>query len=156
PTGSEAFPAMEPETGFAYVIARGNYSPTEVRSLLVEVENEILQVQGVQDVIMTFGGGDGFATGNSPPDTTGMFQLKLITCNDTEKLALTSKHVRARVADFSGFELQIRAAEEGPPAGKAINLRIESTVYADLAPAVGKVRDYIENELGDAIDVEDG
>jgi multidrug efflux pump len=156
PTGSEAFPAMEPETGFAYVIARGNYSPTEVRSLLVEVENEILQVQGVQDVIMTFGGGDGFATGNSPPDTIGMFQLQLINWNERVKAAEIFQKIRDRVADISGLEVQIRAAEEGPPAGKAINLRIESTVYEDLAPAVGKVRDYIENELGDAIDVEDG
>src|SRR5690606_19828345 len=37
-----------------------------------------------------------------------------------------------------------------------INLRVEGTVYEDLAPAVGKLRDFIENELGDTIDIEDG
>ncbi len=52
--------------------------------------------------------------------------------------------------------MQIAAQENGPPAGKAINLSVESTVYADLAPVVGKLRDYVENELGDTIDVEDG
>src|SRR5690606_4653569 len=76
PTGVEAFPAMEPEFGTVSVVARGNYSPSEIRDLLVEVENDILNVHGVQDVIMTFGGGDGFMTGNSPPDTIGMFQLQ--------------------------------------------------------------------------------
>src|SRR5690606_25482559 len=44
----------------------------------------------------------------------------------------------------------------GPPAGKAINLRVESTNYAELIPAVAKLRDFVENELGDTIDVEDG
>jgi multidrug efflux pump len=156
PTGQEAFPAMEPQSGTVAVVARGNYSPTEIRDLLVEVENEILQVQGVQDVIMTFGGGDGFMTGNTPPDTIGMFQLQLIHWNDRVKAEEIFQNIRNRVADISGLEVQIRAAEEGPPAGKAINLRVESTVYDDLAPAVGRIRDYLENELGDTVDVEDG
>jgi multidrug efflux pump len=156
PTGTEAFPAMEPEFGTVAVVTRGNYSPTEIRQLLVEVEKEILQVQGIQDVIMTFGGGDGFATGNTPPDTIGMFQLQLIDWNERVRAAEIFQEIRYRVADISGLEIQIRAQEEGPPAGKAINLRVESTVYDDLIPAVTKLRDFVENELGDTVDVEDG
>jgi multidrug efflux pump len=156
PTGVEAFPAMEPEFGNVFVVARGNYSPGEVRDLLAEVESEILQVQGVQDVIMTFGGGDGMMSASGPPDTVGMFQLQLINWNDRLPAAQIFQQIRERVADISGLEVQIRAQEEGPPAGKAINLRVESTVYDDLIPAVGKIRDYVENELGDTIDVEDG
>ncbi len=68
---SEAFPASEPEYGTVSVIARGNYSPVEIRDLLVEVENEILQVQGIQDSIMTFAGNGGGFGGSSPPDTVG-------------------------------------------------------------------------------------
>jgi multidrug efflux pump len=60
------------------------------------------------------------------------------------------------VKDIPGLEVQIAAQENGPPAGKAINLRVESSNYADLAPSVAKLRDYIENDLGDTIDVEDG
>ncbi|MCS6757910.1 MAG: hypothetical protein MO852_01455 [Candidatus Devosia euplotis] len=59
PTGTEAFPASEPEFGTVNVIARGNYSPAEIRDLLVEVEDQILQVEGIQDVIMSFAGGTG-------------------------------------------------------------------------------------------------
>ncbi|HQZ12130.1 MAG TPA: efflux RND transporter permease subunit [Devosia sp.] len=156
PTGVEAFPAMEPEYGNVYVVARGNYSPNEVRDLLVEVEQEILQVQGVQDVIMTFGGGDGFMTGSAPPDTIGSFQLQLINWNDRVPAAQIFQNIRERVADISGLEVQIKAQEDGPPAGKAINLRVESTVYEDLEPAVARIRDYVQNELGDTVDVEDG
>ncbi|HTM78266.1 MAG TPA: efflux RND transporter permease subunit, partial [Devosia sp.] len=66
------------------------------------------------------------------------------------------QEIRTRVADISGLQVQIAAQENGPPAGKAINLRVESTVYDDLAPVVGKVRDYVQNDLGGTIDVEDG
>ena len=52
--------------------------------------------------------------------------------------------------------MQIAAQENGPPAGKAINLRVEGTNYDDVVAAVAKLRDYVENDLGDTIDVEDG
>jgi multidrug efflux pump len=156
PTGVEAFPAMEPEFGTVAVVTRGNYSPAEVRDLLVEVENEVLQVNGIQDVIMTFGGGDGFMSGSTPPDTIGMFQLQLLPWKDRVPAREIFQDIRERVASISGLEVQIRAQEDGPPAGKSINLRVESTVYDDLEPAVARIRDYVENELGDTIDVEDG
>ncbi|SFZ81188.1 multidrug efflux pump [Devosia enhydra] len=156
PTGVEAFPASEPEFGTINVVARGNYSATEVRDLLVEVENEVLQVEGVQDVIMTFGGGTGMMAGGSPPDTIGQFQLQLINYNERLPAEEIFQDIRNRVADISGLQVQIAAQENGPPAGKAINLRVEGTVYDDLAPAVAQLRTYIENDLGGAIDVEDG
>ncbi len=156
PTGSEAFPASEPEFGTVNVIARGNYSPVEIRDMLVEVEDQLLQVQGIQDVIMQFGGGGGGLGGGSPPDTIGSFSLQLVAYNERVKAAEIFADIRERVAGISGLEVQIAAEENGPPAGKAINLRVEGTVYADIAPAVAKLRDYVENELGDTIDVEDG
>jgi multidrug efflux pump len=156
PTPTEAFPASEAEFGTVNVLTRGNYSPSEIRDLLVEVETEILQVEGIQDVIMAFGGGDGFMSASGPADTIGSFQLQLLPYNDRVKAEEIFQNIRARVAHISGLEVQIAAQENGPPAGKAINLRVEGTVYDDIAPTVAKLRDYIENELGQTIDVEDG
>jgi multidrug efflux pump len=156
PTGTEAFPASEPEFGTVAVIARGNYSPNEVRDMLVEVEQQLLQVQGIQDVIMTFGGGDGFASGNTPPDTIGMFQLQLMPWNDRYPAARIFSDIRERTKDIHGLDVQIMAQENGPPAGKAINTRIEGTNYDDVVAAVGKLREYVEHGLGDTVDVEDG
>ena len=158
PTGTEAFPASEPEFGTVNVITRGNYSPAEIRDLLIEVEDEILQVHGIQDVIMSFagGGGSGGLGGSTPPDTVGSFNLQLMPYNERVKAAEIFQNIRERVAGISGLEVQIAAQEDGPPAGKAINLRVEGTVYDDIAPAVAMLRDYVENELGNTIDVEDG
>jgi len=157
PTGVEAFPASEPEYGTVNVIARGNYSPVEIRDLLVEVEDQILQVPGIQDSIMTFAGSGANMMGSSaPPDTIGQFNLQLLPWNDRVKAEEIFANIRERTKDIPGLQVQIAAQENGPPAGKAINLRVESTNYADLAPAVAKLRDYIENDLGQTIDVEDG
>jgi multidrug efflux pump len=156
PTGVEAFPASEAEYGTVNVIARGNYSPIEIRDMLIEVENEILQVEGIQDSIMTFSGGGGGMSAGGPPDTIGQFNLQLINYNERVKAEEIFQNIRDRVADISGVQVQIAAQENGPPAGKAINLSVESTNYDDLVPVVTQLRNFIDNDLGDTIDVEDG
>jgi multidrug efflux pump len=155
PTKFVLFPDSEPEQGTVNVIARGNYSPVQIRDMLVEVENKILQVPGIQDAVMSFGGQMGFG-GNAPPDTIGSIQLQLMNWNDRVPAAQIFDNIRAATKDIPGLEVQIAAAENGPPSGKAINLRVESQNYEELAPAVAKLRDFIENKLGGAIDVEDG
>ena len=157
PTGSEAFPASEPEFGTVNVVAIGNYSPVQVRDLLVTVEKQILQVPGIQDSIMTFAGGSQSGLGSAPPpNTIGQFQLQLINWNDRVKADEIFQNIRNRVKDIPGIDVQIAAQENGPPAGKDINLRVESTNYEDLAPTVAKLRDYIQNQMGGTVDNEDG
>src|SRR5690606_4329127 len=140
PTGTEAFPASEPEFGTVNVITRGNYSPAEIRDLLVEVEDQILQVQGIKDVIMSFAGGDGSGGlgGSTPRDIVGTFNLHLNTYAERAKTAELFQDFRGRVAGISGLEVQIAAQEDGSPADKAINLRVEGTVYAYIAPTMTK------------------
>ncbi|MBL1437457.1 MAG: efflux RND transporter permease subunit [Rhodobacteraceae bacterium] len=151
PTGMEAFPASEPEYGTVSVVTRGNYSPTEIRDFLLEVQGEVIQVPGIQDIILSFGGGNG-----SPPDTIGNLQLQLQPWEDRVPAEEIFTEIRRRVASISGLEVQISSEETGPPAGKAINLQIETSNYEDLMPAVARIRDFVEFELGDTIDVEDG
>jgi multidrug efflux pump len=156
PPGFVAFPPSEAEFGTVNVIAVGNYSPVQVRDILDKVEEQIVQVQGIQDEIMTFAG-NGNSFGSAPPaNTIGQFQLQLLPWNDRVKADEIFQHIRDRVKDIPGIDVQIAAQENGPPAGKAINLRVESSNYDDLAPAVAKLRNYIQNDLGDTIDVEDG
>ncbi|MEO6396495.1 MAG: efflux RND transporter permease subunit, partial [Devosia sp.] len=157
PTGSEAFPASEPEFGTVSVVARGNYSPAEIRDFLVEVENKILTVEGVQDSVMSFGGGSGgFGGGGGVPDTIGTFQLQLLPWNERVPADEIFTNIRNATAAIPGLQIQIAKEENGPPAGKAINLRVESTNYDDLLPVVARLRNFVEHDLGDTIDVEDG
>jgi multidrug efflux pump len=153
PTGSEAFPASEPEYATVAVVGQGNYSPDEVRDMLEEVQDEILQVQGIQDVIMQFGTTG--AAGTLPPNTLGNFQLQLTNWNHRVPAEQIFGELRERVADIAGLDIQVLALENGPPAGKDINMRVESTSYDDLIPVVAA----ISNELAswpETVDLEDG
>jgi multidrug efflux pump len=156
PSGFVLFPDSEPEQGTVNVIARGNYSPIEVRDMLREVEAKVLTVPGIKDAVMSFGGGSGFGGGGSPPDTIGSFQLQLMDWSERVPAAVIFQNIRDKVKDIPGLEVQIAAQENGPPSGKAINLSVESANYADLAPVVAKLRDFVEHDLGDTVDVEDG
>ncbi|MGN6101712.1 MAG: efflux RND transporter permease subunit, partial [Devosia sp.] len=156
PPGFVAFPPSEPEFGTVNVIAIGNYSPVQTRDLLVKVENQILQVQGIQDSIMTFAGNGNTFGATPPPNTIGQFQLQLLPWTDRVPADKVFQEIRDRTKDIPGIGIEVAAQENGPPAGKDINLRVEATNYEDLIPTVAKLRDYIQNQLGDAVDVEDG
>lgn len=156
PTGTEAFPASEPQYGTVAVVAVGNYSPAEVRDYMREVESEVLQVQGIQDSILTFGGGDGLTSGSTPPNTIGTLSLQLLPWEERVPAAEIFESIRTRVADIPGLEIQISAQEDGPPAGKAINMRVDSDSYDVLIPTVERLRNFIEFEVEGTLDVEDG
>jgi multidrug efflux pump len=153
PTGTEAFPASEPEFATVAVVGRGNYSPEEIRDMMVEIESELLQVNGIQDVIMQFGSTGSFST--TPPDTIGNFQLQLMNWNHRVPASEIFADIRERVAGFAGLDIQLLAAESGPPAGKDINLRVESSNYDDLVPVVTAIRNELES-WPEAVDIEDG
>src|SRR5690606_27082414 len=124
------------------------------RDMLIEVEDELMEVHGIQDIIMQFGTTG--AMGTLPPDTIGNFQLQLVNYNNRVKADEIFADIRERVADTSGLQIQVVGMESGPPAGKAINMRVESTIYDDLAPTVARVREFLETELPNTADIEDG
>jgi multidrug efflux pump len=153
PTGTEAFPASEPEYATVAVVGQGNYSPEEVRDMLIEVEDQLLQVNGIQDVIMQFGSTGAFSS--MPPDTIGNFQLQLVNWNHRVKAEQIFADIRGRVQNIAGLDIQVLAAENGPPAGKDINMRVESTNYDDLVPVVSAIHDHLKS-WPEVVDLEDG
>lgn len=153
PTGMVAFPEIEPEYATVAVTGRGNYSPIEIRDLLIEVEQAVLPVDGIKDMVMNFGSAGAVAA--VPNDTIGNLQLELEPYKDRRRAAEIFSEIRERTAGISGLGIELIGVEEGPPTGKDINLRIQSQTYDDLAPIVERVRRYVEFELGNTIDVED-
>lgn len=154
PTGVEAFPATEAEFATVAVTGRGNFSPTEVRDILLEVEEVLLPIEGIREIVMNFGTTG--AVASVPADTIGNFQLEFVPYKDRRSSAQIFADIRSAVAHISGVGVEVVGAEEGPPAGKDINLRVNSTSYDDLSPTVARLRAYVENELGNVIDIEDG
>ncbi len=153
PTGMIAFPEIEPDFGTVAVIGRGNYSPVEVRDILIEVEQAVLPVIGIKDIVLNFGSRGAVAA--VPNDTIGNLQLEFLEYRDRRPAKEIYAEILERTAGISGVGVELISSEEGPPTGKDINLRIHSNIYDDLIPAVARVREYVEFELGNTIAVED-
>jgi len=153
PTGMVAFPKIEPEYATVAITGRGNYSPVEIRDILVEVEKAVLPVAGIKDMVLNFGSRG--AVASVPNDTIGNLQLELLPYKDRRRASEIFAEIRQRTANIYGVGVELVAAEEGPPTGKDINLRVSSNNYGDLIPAVTRVRNFIKNDLGDTTDIED-
>ncbi len=153
PTGMVAFPKIEPQYATVAVTGRGNYSPVQIRDILVRVEKAVLPVRGIKDMVLNFGSSG--AVASVPNDTIGNLQLELKPYKDRRRASEIFAEIRQRTSDIYGVGVELIKAEEGPPTGKDINLRVSSTNYDELIPAVARVRDYLENKLGNTIDIED-
>lgn len=153
-TGMEAFPSIEPEYATVAVTGRGNYSPVEIRDLLIEVETEVLKVSGIREVVMNFGSTG--AVSSPPPDTLGNLQLEFEPFSDRRFAEEIFADIRDNIKDIKGVGVELLEAEEGPPTGKDLSMRVTAQSYDDLAPTVAKIRNFVENDLGNMIEVEDG
>ncbi len=143
------------DTQFAQVTirARGNLAAEEINSLVSEVENEVLEVSGIQSMntyTRITGGSsrDGF-------DKIGGIFLELHDENERDrKGAEIFEEIRARTAPLAGISVEIQEMEQGPPVGKPIQIQFSSHTRSLLEPAVTRVREKID-QMPEIIDVDD-
>lgn len=143
------------DTQFAQVTirARGNLAAEEINGLVREVEEEVLQVKGIQSMntyTQITGGAsrDGF-------DKIGGIFIELYDENERDrKGAEIFEEIRTRTAPLAGISVEIQEMEQGPPVGKPIQIQFSSHNRALLEPAVTRVREKID-QMAEIIDVDD-
>lgn len=162
--GVEFFVEEEPDIASLFVSARGNLSATNIRDLSTEVEREVLQVAGLDNVVMTAvapgggGGGNGIdlnAPQDKPADVIATMQIELADYSERRKASEIFDEIRRRTADIAGIKVEIRKLEGGPPTGKDVRLELKSDDYDLLVANVGEVRGFFDSQ-SDLRDIEDG
>ncbi|HEX2257434.1 MAG TPA: efflux RND transporter permease subunit, partial [Afifellaceae bacterium] len=161
PSGVEFFVDEEPDMTAVLVSARGNLAAREALALVGQVQGEILQVAGVDNVVTTAypnGGSSGsnqvIGVQDKPADLIGELNLELVDYADRRRWRDIEQEIRARTADIPGIRVEPRKIEGGPPTGKDINLEITSTDYDRLLAATRQVRQQFD-ALAALTDVED-
>ncbi|SNY93049.1 multidrug efflux pump [Cohaesibacter sp. ES.047] len=151
--GVEFFVDEEPRIAMVYVSARGNMSAVESRALVKAVEEEVLQVEGVRDVVSN-SAPSGFSSGpamgdiggggSKPVDAIGTLNLELddYCCRRPSKEIFAE--IRQRTADIPGIRIQVSKVEGGPPTGKDVNLQITSANYDQVANVTALVRRHFD------------
>ena len=169
--GVEFFVESEPEQAIVYVRARGNLGLVEKNAIVQDVEDIILQTEGISSAFAFAGAGGlnsntGGATG--PSDTIGQVQIELIPWEDRAAYAATKEdltfedldgdivleRLQTALDNIPGIKIEILNLSRGPASGKPVHLRLKGSDWNQLLASADMVRQKFEDTEG-LIDVED-
>jgi multidrug efflux pump len=151
--GVEFFPEVEPEVAKLQIHARGDLSAVERDLLVQEVEDRILDLDGIATIYarsgVSFDGEDGI-----DEDVIGLLLLEFEHWSARRPAAEILADARARAADLGGIQLEVRKEEAGPPVGKPIQVQLSSRFPEKLEPAVERLRAHFE-QMDGLVDITD-
>ena len=154
--GVEFFVDEEPDVAVLLISGRGNLSSQETRDLVIEVENRVIDVAGVQSMMTTTqpvggsGGGGNNALGltDVPPDMIGQIQIELADFSNRRTAQEIFSEIETRVADLAGIRTEMREIEGGPPTGKDVTLEIRGSNYDTVLATTQHVRAFVDTVEG--------
>lgn len=129
--GLEFFPEVEPQRLAVEVRSPGDFSINEKYRMVRQVENELLQIEGVDNVFTRVA--DRFD--NNSAGTIGVMQLELLDWDARRPAAEIMDEIRGLVAPIVGLDVTIEKAEDGPVEGKPINLQLLALTPEELNEA---------------------
>ncbi len=151
--GVEFFPNIEPDFASVLIHARGNLSIYEQDKLVKEVEDIILEVDGIETMYSRIGTSKQKGT-DLPEDSIGQVQIEFTDWDTRKPASEILNEIREKTGRLAGIFVETREQEEGPAAGKAVEIQIASRFPEKLEPATVQILEILE-ELGDFRDIED-
>ncbi len=143
--GIEFFPEVEPKFAKLQVRARGNLSIHEKDVLMRQVESRIPRNGEFASVYTR--------TGKEPnsqeaEDIIGTITLEFVDWDKRRKADRILAEIQRNTADLAGIFVDSRKAEEGPHAGKPVQIELSSR-YPELLPgAIATVRRKLDGIAG--------
>lgn len=138
----------EPQFARVLVKSPGNLSAFEANRLVGEVEDMLLEVNGVAEL-------NTFARSNPGGDEIGTLFLQMLPENDrTRGTDAIFEDVRRGGRQIAGVNVEIEAMEQGPRQGKPIEVEISAFNRELITPALKRVRAQMERTEG-LVDIED-
>lgn len=153
--GVEFFPEVEPDMAQVQVRARGDLSVHEMDDIVSKVEKRVLSLPYFETVYSrTMGSVAGQSQGTMAEDTIGVVQFELTNWRSRPPASEILQDVRERTADIPGIIVEVRKQENGPSAGKPVQLQVSSRDPEKMPAAVEKLRAEMER-IGGFVDIQD-
>lgn len=152
--GIEFFPNIEPEQAFLYVHARGNLSVHEKDALVRQVEEAVLDMDGIESLYVKTGKNS--ADREAPEDVIGSVGIDFTDWETRRPAREILEDIRQRTLapEFAGIQVEVREQEQGPPVGKPIQVQIGGADQDMIYAAAARIRAGMEG-LGGFKDIED-
>lgn len=148
--GISFFPSVEPEFMQVQVRARDNFSIWERDVLVREVENRLLEYDGIASVYAR----STMSAGQGDEETIGTIQLDLVDWDKRATAAQIGETIRSDVTDIAGIDVQVQTESGGPTSGKPVNLQIQARDPETQGNAVEQTLEIMQR-IGGFTDVTD-
>ncbi|WP_339634937.1 efflux RND transporter permease subunit [uncultured Sneathiella sp.] len=152
--GVEFFPKVEPEMALVYIHARGNMSTDEKDTLVRQVENEVLKLDDFE-ALYTRTGSPAQGQQDVSEDVIGTIQIEFKDWQERRSADEVFEDIRERTQHLTGIMVETRKPDNGPPTGKHVQIQLSSRNPELLPAEVAKIRNHLENNVKDLIDIED-
>ena len=150
--GIEFFPEVEPQVARLQIHARGNLSARERDQLVRQLEERILDVDGIDKIYAR--SAVNFRNQDVDEDVIGIVLLEFEDWQARRPASEILAEIRARTDELAGIQLEVRKGEAGPPVGKPIQVQLSSRAPAKLDPLVADLRAHLDQMPG-LVDVTD-
>ena len=147
----EFFPAVEPDSAQLLVRARGDLSVEEKDAIVRKVERRL---DGLTEVRALYARSFAAASSQQGADVIGVLQFQLIDWHQRRPARAILDDMQARVEDMPGVVLEFQEREQGPAAGKPVQLEISARDPALADEAVAQIREEMVR-LGGFTGIED-
>lgn len=155
--GTEFFTSVDPEFSQIMVSTQGNFSAAEIRDIVVDVEDRLIQA-GYSKSIYTRTGAAGFSTSSnsSASDNIGSFFIELThrSTRDVSGFDIEEIH-RDITKDIPGVRIDVLNPEPGPPVGKDIQVQLSGLDMDDLIATSRMIKRYMETEVAGLVGIDD-
>jgi len=155
--GVEFFTAVEPNQTRIQVFARGNFSPEEIRDMVVDVEKRVMNVGYYKNIVTQSGSGQSLGGGQgSAPDLVGTIFVEFTDrrIRDADGFEIENLY-RDAISNIPGIRAEIATIEQGPPVGKELQIEIFGDNLQDLISEAKRLRAYLETGMTGLIDIDD-
>jgi multidrug efflux pump len=155
--GVEFFTAVEPSQTQIQVFARGNYSPAELRDIMLSVQERIYEVGYFKGIVMQSGTGQQLGGDQqTAPDLIGYIFVEMVDRRerDLDGFEVENRY-RQAIANLPGARAEVVSLEQGPPVGKEIQIELSGDELESLFAEAARIRSFMENEMTGLIDIDD-
>ncbi len=156
--GVEFFTSVEPSQTQIQVFARGNFSPSEVRDIVLDVESRITEVGYYKAIVTQSGAGQQLGGDQqTAPDRSGSIVIEMTDRRDRDLDGFEVENsYRDAITNIPGARAEVASIEQGPPVGKEIQIELSGDDLDALFAEATRIRNHMETEMGgDLIDIDD-